>query len=801
MSDWENEIVIDISEKGAAATDKALKDVIRSYESLKRLTSSGAVNPLGVGAGSGGFAASFTPQAMQEATGALHHFGIEYEAVRRNMKSPLSGGDKSFADAFTKGKNGLDKLTDSAARAKNGFREAASELRVFRTLLITVGVEKFASAIIHGTDELTNLENKIKVVLKDNESLGYTMERLTAVANSTRTGIAETATIYSRTARAVEDLGLSQSSTLEFTKVLNQAVKVGGSTAVESAQSMIQLSQGLASGSLKGDELRSVLEGMPVVSKLIADHLGIATGELRKWGSEGKIVAEDVMAALIEGGDKIQEKFDQMTPTFEQSWEVLKNNWIVGLKMFQPLVEGVGRSLDWFTQRWEDLGTTMEDVFKVWIKHRDEGFFSRLASVFTENGEGTNESRYEMLQRKHKEAAQALEDEDMIQKGNAMADMYDAMENRKDKPQKGHKEGGLTFQELVEKMRQEQEVASMTPFEGGVTKEFFQKMGELKKSIREGLIAGAGKGGKADEQLQQLQQMIRLEHELAEAQKFVAYWDEKIAEEKKKRAEAGIAAGKHEAENQMKARQQIDATNRSIEAALDPFSEYNSKINDFNTYLHSHKDQLPQVTKEVEKMGTAYKTFAPVFDQMADGLADAAANALVFGNNFSTALKQIAQASAASMISGLIKVGVGALLGTPMPGINGGNQLTPPAHARGGYVRGFEYGGYTGSYARGDIAGVVHGQEFVVNANATARNRAMLESMNSGRPVAGTNVNIHNYAGVAVEAHDSGNGNIEVMIHKAIAERAPMAVAQDLRNRNGRVSKALRQNYEVTSRN
>lgn len=47
-------------------------------------------------------------------------------------------------------------------------------------------------------------------------------------------------------------------------------------------------------------------------------------------------------------------------------------------------------------------------------------------------------------------------------------------------------------------------------------------------------------------------------------------------------------------------------------------------------------------------------------------------------------------------------------------------------------LAGFSKGGYTGSYRRNEIAGFVHGQEYVINAKATRDNLPLLKAINSG---------------------------------------------------------------------
>lgn len=762
----------------------------------------------------------------------------------------------------------LRDLENGAKHATGTFRMLAGAIRTFNTLIFANSFNSVIGHIVRTVDGYTNLENKVRSVLTAHEELGFTMERLTSIANANRTSIDSVATVYSRTAKSVEDLGVSQSATLEFTKVLSQAVVVGGSTAIEAQQAMIQLSQGLASGALKGDELRSVLEQLPVVSKILAKELGVTVGALKKLGAEGKITSETVFAAIINAGDEMQDKFDDLVPTFEQSWQVFHNNWIVGLQMFAPMVKALGESLGWLTEKWNMMGDAIEYASGGLLRGRegavhlttraqgDIAVLEHLKGLGFEKSElkdaaeglspeeraaiikaaGIGESKgaktpWEYAEERRRAKEEEEKDLYEIQKGEAMLDLA-ALADRPKKPPKTKKEGGLTFAELIEKMRQENEVEALGDYEGGIAKEFFQKMGMLKDSLRETLIAGAGKGGTADSQLQELMAMIRQEH------------DAKIANDLKDdnrkelldKAKEQLKVWKEEREAILENARKLKEKDQAIRESVDPYHQYNEEVEKFQDHVNrnrdfytNHPDELGKITDAVEKLGTMYQTFNPIFENMRTNIADAAAEALVFGKNMADALNQIGKQTASSFISSSLQLGMNALLGVPMPGLTGGNPVVPPGPpnvnpqtgqplqpgetlvfgeyvrgspkggASGGYFPGYAYGGYTGSGGRGDVAGYVHGKEFVVNANATARNRALLESINSGKQVS-SNVTVHNYAGVQVETATGSNGEIEVMIRKAIAEQTPGVMAAELGNANSNAAKALRRNYALQRR-
>ncbi len=175
------------------------------------------------------------------------------------------------------------------------------------------------------TDEFTNLQNRLKIVTTSTEDLAQVTDKLYGIAIQTRTAFTDTAKLYQRVALAGQQLGNSQDKNLRITELLNKAIIMSGSSTIEASNAMIQLSQGLAKGTLNGDELRSVLEQLPFVADLIAKQMGVTRGELRDLGAEGKITAEIVQEAILSAGDTIDTTFSKLTPTIGQAFVNLES--------------------------------------------------------------------------------------------------------------------------------------------------------------------------------------------------------------------------------------------------------------------------------------------------------------------------------------------------------------------------------------------------------------------------------------------------------------------------------------------
>jgi len=221
--------------------------------------------------------------------------------------------------------------------ATTGAKKVESQLkrtegaadRLQRTLLrafTLVGGTLLIRELGQIADAYTNVQNRLRTVTEGEQELAMATDELFKIANRTRSAFDATAEVYARVGLAAKNLGRDQSELLAFTESLNQAVVLSGASSEEARAGLVQLSQGLASGALRGDELRSVLEQLPVVADVISKSLGITRGQLRELGAEGKITAEIVLDAFKEARGELDERFGKSVPTLSQSFTVLRNN-------------------------------------------------------------------------------------------------------------------------------------------------------------------------------------------------------------------------------------------------------------------------------------------------------------------------------------------------------------------------------------------------------------------------------------------------------------------------------------------
>lgn len=217
------------------------------------------------------------------------------------------------------------------------------------------------NSIIQYSDAYTQLQNRIRLVAKDTRIAAAVTEELRQTANDTRTSFQGTAEFYARAALASRELGISQKQLIELTRSVNQAIILSGATGVEAEKGLIQFSQGIASGSLRGDELRSVLEQLPLVADVIAERLGVTRGALRKLGAQGKITSEVIFEAFKNSREELEKAFKDTVPTIQQSFTVLRNEVVVFIGRFN---QGTGAS-KLFSKAILELAKHVDDFVRI----------------------------------------------------------------------------------------------------------------------------------------------------------------------------------------------------------------------------------------------------------------------------------------------------------------------------------------------------------------------------------------------------------------------------------------------------
>ena len=243
--------------------------------------------------------------------------------------------------------------------------------------------------IVAYADEFTNIQNRIRVVVNSTAELTQKTAELLQIANSTRSTYESTAVLFSRLAQSTTELGVSQERLLAITETINKSFAVSGASAQEASNAIRQLSQGFASGALRGEEFNSVAEQAPEILRAVAKETGLAFGQLREFAATGGITSEILIRAIENYADTVDESFAKTNRTFEQSSVVAKNNavaFIGSSKAVQDATTSAGNALVFLSENLEALGQTFVAVSVV----IGGSYVANLASALAANVANTS---------------------------------------------------------------------------------------------------------------------------------------------------------------------------------------------------------------------------------------------------------------------------------------------------------------------------------------------------------------------------------------------------------------------------
>lgn len=229
------------------------------------------------------------------------------------------------------------------------------------------GVEK----IVEMSDNLVTAKARLGLM---NDGLQTTDDLYNEIYNSAqraRGSLSSMSDVVARFGNNAPDAFSSNKEVIAFSELVQKQMTIAGASTAEASNAMLQLSQALGSGVLRGDELNSIFEQAPNLIQGIADYLGVPIGKIRDMAGEGQISASVVKASVFASADKINREFERMPMTWGQMWQSMQNQAVIALEpvllklndMFndERFQEGITAIIDCFAA----LATVALDVLAV----------------------------------------------------------------------------------------------------------------------------------------------------------------------------------------------------------------------------------------------------------------------------------------------------------------------------------------------------------------------------------------------------------------------------------------------------
>ena len=259
-------------------------------------------------------------------------------------------------------RGGNDALDDMLGKAKN--------------LAATIGASVGLKKLIELSDQMTSTTARLNFIVDDGGSVEAMEAKIMASAQRSRAAYLDTASAIASMGANAGAAFSSNDELIAFMEQVNKQFVIGGASAQGQAAAMLQLTQAMAAGALRGEELNSILENAPGIARAIEQYMGIAEGSIKSYAEKGAVSATVVKNALLSIADETDAKFNGMAMTWGQVWTQMGN---IALKVTQPLLTAV----NWLANNLSVIGPIVLGLGTAFLVFQVAAHWTQIAAVAT----------------------------------------------------------------------------------------------------------------------------------------------------------------------------------------------------------------------------------------------------------------------------------------------------------------------------------------------------------------------------------------------------------------------------------
>lgn len=280
------------------------------------------------------------------------------QQVTRNIRQSTQAEQQLNASI----RGGNDALDDMVGKAKN--------------LAATIGASVGLKKLIELSDQMTSTTARLNFIVDDGGSVKALEAKIMASAQRSRAAYLDTASAIASMGANAGAAFTSNDELIAFMEQVNKQFVIGGASAQGQAAAMLQLTQAMAAGALRGEELNSILENAPGIARAIEQYMGIAEGSIKSYAEKGAVSATVVKNALLSIADETNAKFNGMAMTWGQVWTQMGN---IALKVTRPLLTAI----NWLANNLSVIGPILLGLGAAFLVFQVAAHWTQIATVAT----------------------------------------------------------------------------------------------------------------------------------------------------------------------------------------------------------------------------------------------------------------------------------------------------------------------------------------------------------------------------------------------------------------------------------
>jgi len=289
---------------------------------------------------------------LRKITSALDTTLNAFEQVQRASGRAVDAAEIAQARSALVGANaeitemaeGYRRAAEQEEKLNHGLRTGSAAagdlLGKVKNIVATLGVAAGIKQLVGLSDQMTSTTARLSLMVDDGGSVTDLENKIMASAQRSRANYLDTASAIASMGANAGNAFSGNDELIAFMEQVNKQFVIGGATAQGQSAAMLQLTQAMAAGALRGEELNSILENAPGIARAIESYMGVAEGSIKKYAQEGLITAEVVKNALFSVADETNAKFESMPMTWAQVWTNMQNK---ALTVLDPVLNKINQ--------------------------------------------------------------------------------------------------------------------------------------------------------------------------------------------------------------------------------------------------------------------------------------------------------------------------------------------------------------------------------------------------------------------------------------------------------------------------
>lgn len=247
-----------------------------------------------------------------------HLVALDSDYRRLTASASLSARERITAEIQYQAQ--VNKTRAAIRELEGGTAEVGGNLQAMYSRLAVVvataySIERGSRAFFDVADAVVTMEDRLQAATQSQDEYDRSLARLEETSKRVRIPLAATSELFLNSVRPLREMGFSAAMTADMVAALSAGLVTSNVKGQQAEAVINQLSQGLQTGTIRGDAFNAMLRNAPTLIDALTKSLGVSRAELIRMANAGELTTDKFVTALSQQADSLLTLADNMRST------------------------------------------------------------------------------------------------------------------------------------------------------------------------------------------------------------------------------------------------------------------------------------------------------------------------------------------------------------------------------------------------------------------------------------------------------------------------------------------------------